>query len=44
MDEIRAIESLEEMTILIKALLNDIAESLYQWGFYLKKKQTGRAV
>ena len=38
MDEIRAIESLEEMTILIKALLNDIAESFISVGFYLKKQ------
>lgn len=39
MDEIRAIESLEEMTILIKALLNDIAESFISVGFYLKKTE-----
>ena len=39
MDEIRAIESLDEMTILIKALLNDIAESFISVGFYLKKTE-----
>lgn len=39
MDEIRAIESLDEMTILIKALLNDITESFISVGFYLKKTE-----
>ena len=39
MDEIRVIESLDEMTIVIKALLNDIAESFISVGFYLKKTE-----
>ena len=32
MDEIRVTESLDEMTIIIKALLNDIAESFISVG------------
>lgn len=39
MDEIRVTESLDEMTIIIKALLNDIAESFISVGFYLKKTE-----
>ena len=39
MDEIRVIESLDEITIVIKALLNDIAESFISVGFYLKKTE-----
>lgn len=38
MDEIRVTESLDEMTIIIKALLNDIAESFISVGFYLKRQ------
>ena len=36
MSNIRAIESLDEMTTIIKALLNDIAEDFISVGFYLK--------
>ena len=43
MDEIRVTESLDEMTIIIKALLNDIAESLYRWDLS-KKDRTGQAI
>ena len=36
MSNIRAIESLDEMTTIIKDLLNDIAEDFISVGFYLK--------
>lgn len=39
MSNIRAIESLDEMTTIIKALLNDIAEDFISVGFYLKKTE-----
>ena len=39
MSNIGAIESLDEMTTIIKALLNDIAESFVSVGYYLKKTE-----
>ena len=39
MSNIRAIESLDEITTIIKALLNDIAEDFISVGFYLKKTE-----
>lgn len=39
MSNIRAIESIDEMTTIIKALLNDITESFVSVGYYLKKTE-----
>ena len=38
-NNIRAIESLDEMTTIIRALLNDIAEDFISVGYYLKKTE-----